>query len=58
MPKFTYRGNPGYEFILPDRVIAPAPGDEVELSADEAKSLGAEFESTKTKTASADKKES
>lgn len=45
MPKYVYRGNPGYEFFPPGAPpFVPAPGDEVELTAEQAKALGGEFE--------------
>lgn len=47
MPKFTYRGNPGYVHEFPGRVIAPAPGDVVELTDDEAARVGEDFEPLK-----------
>lgn len=49
MSKYVYRGNPGYEFFPPGAPsFAPAPGDEVELTAEQAKALGSEFEPAKS----------
>lgn len=45
MPKYRYRGNPGYAFIAPDgQAFRPAPGDVVDLSAEAAGELGGDFE--------------
>lgn len=45
MPKYRYRGNPGYAFIAPDgQAFSPAPGDVVDLSTEAASQLGADFE--------------
>ena len=54
MPKFTYQGSPGYEYVFADRVIAPAAGEVVELTVDEAATVGDDFAPTKSKTAPAD----
>lgn len=57
MQKFTYVGSPGYQVVLPTRVLSLNPGDVVELSDEEAATVGDDFTPAKTKATAADKPE-
>lgn len=49
MAKFTYRGNPGYVHEFRSGLaIAPSPGDIVDLTDEEAATVGDDFEPLKT----------
>lgn len=44
MPKYRYRGNPGYTFEFESGDATVSPGDVVDLTAEEAASVGDDFE--------------
>lgn len=49
--KYRYVGNPGYVFAFSSGEHVLNPGDVVDLTAEEAASVGGDFESVKAKSA-------